>query len=256
MNPLHYYNEIDPYAVAWLRNLMAEGLIPDGDIDTRSIEDVRPIDLAGYVQCHFFAGIGGWPLALKLAGWSNRKLWTGSCPCQPFSFAGKGIGTSDKRHLWPDWFHLIAQCRPPIIFGEQVANAIGHGWLDGAFGDLEGQHYACGAVVLSASAANAPHRRDRLWIVADTEWNEQPREESCVRPDRRMGRIEQLLPWEGGWQRALARFRAMDHGIPRCVASTDAARNAIVPQVAAQFIQAYAEARGLILNEHVESEVA
>jgi DNA (cytosine-5)-methyltransferase 1 len=237
-----YYNEIDPYCAQWLRNLMDAGHIPAGDIDTRSIEDVRPDELRGYTQCHFFAGIGGWAHALALAGWGARPVWTGSCPCQPFSTAGKRAGFDDERHLWPAWFHLIAQCRPPVIFGEQVASAIGHGWLDGAFADLEGQGYACGAAVLSASAVDAPHRRDRLWIVADAVRHFESRQESRVGQDRRMGREQQLLPWEAGWQRALTRFRALDNGIPRCVAATDAARNAIVPQVAAEFIGAYVEA--------------
>jgi DNA (cytosine-5)-methyltransferase 1 len=244
---VNYYNEIDPYCAAWLQNLMDAGHIPDGDIDTRSIEDVRPDDLRGYTQCHWFAGIAGWPLALRLAGWpDSRPCWTGSAPCQPFSVAGKGDGVADKRHLWPAWFHLIRECRPSTIFGEQVANAIAHGWIDGTFGDLESQGYACGSAVLSASAADAPHRRDRLWFVADAEWDEQPRQESCFRPDRRMGREQQLFPWQGGWKQALARFRVVDDGIPRRVAATDAARNAIVPQVAAELITAYCEARGLM----------
>lgn len=163
-----YYNEIEPYCAAWLKNLMDEELIPAGDIDTRSIEDVTPNDLRGYTQCHFFAGLGGWAYALQLAGWGTRPVWTGSCPCQPFSAAGKGAGTDDKRHLWPAWFHLIRERRPPVILGEQVAAAVGHGWLDRVSSDLEGQDYAIGAEVLPACAVNAPHRRDRLWFVADS----------------------------------------------------------------------------------------
>lgn len=64
-----YYNEFDPDAAAWLRSLIRRGLIPAGDVDERSIEDVCPTDLRGYTQCHFFAGIGGWPLALR--GYGN-----------------------------------------------------------------------------------------------------------------------------------------------------------------------------------------
>jgi DNA (cytosine-5)-methyltransferase 1 len=238
-----YYNEIDPYAAAWLRNLIRAGLIADGEVDERSIVDVRPDDLAGFTQCHFFAGLGGWSYSLRLAGWpDDHPVWTGSCPCQPFSVAGNRGGFDDERHLWPEWFRLISERRPPIIFGEQVARAAGIGWLDRVGLDLEGCDYAFGAAVLSASAANAPHRRDRLWFVADAERNEQPRKEPRSRPDRRVGREQQLLPWEAGWQLALARFRALDNGIPRRVAATDAARNAIVPQVAAEFILAYCDA--------------
>lgn len=164
-----WYNEIDPFAAQWLRNLIAAGHIAPGDVDERSIVDVRPDDLAGYTQCHFFAGIGGWSLALRLAGWpDDRPVWTGSCPCQPFSAAGKGAAFDDERHLWPAWFSLVSECRPATVFGEQVEAAIGWGWLDAVFADLEGQGYACGAAVLPACGVGAPHIRQRLWFVADS----------------------------------------------------------------------------------------
>lgn len=162
-----YYNEIDPFAAQWLRNLIEAGLIPVGDVDTRSIEDVTPNDLQGYTQCHFFAGIGGWAYAARLAGWpDDRELWTGSPPCQPFSVAGKGLAQADERHLWPHYFRLIRACRPAVCMGEQVAAAVGKDWLDGVFADLEGIGYAAGAAIVPACAVNAPHRRDRLWFVA------------------------------------------------------------------------------------------
>src|SRR5690348_1104404 len=118
-----YYNEIDPQAAQWLRNLITAGLIAAGDVDCRSIAEVRPDDLRGYAQCHFFAGIGVWSHALRGAGWGDaRPVWTGSCPCQPFSVAGDQEGFSDERHLWPVWFELIRECRPVAVFGEQVAS--------------------------------------------------------------------------------------------------------------------------------------
>jgi site-specific DNA-cytosine methylase len=160
-----YYNEIDPYAAEWLRNLIDAGEIPAGVVDTRSIEDVRPDELAGFTQCHFFAGLGGWAYALKLAGWGTRPVWTGSCPCQPFSAAGKGAGFADERHLWPAWQHLIAQCRPSVIFGEQVDAAVKNGWWDLVASDAEAMGYAAAAAVIPASAAGAPHMRHRLWFV-------------------------------------------------------------------------------------------
>ncbi|MCL1861903.1 MAG: DNA cytosine methyltransferase [Proteobacteria bacterium] len=164
---MNYYNDNDPYAAAWLRNLIAAGLLAQGDVIERGIEDVRPEELAVYRQCHFFAGIGGWPYALRLAGWpDDRPVWTGSCPCQPFSIAGNRRGTGDSRHLWPVWFRLIGECRPPVIFGEQVDAAIRLGWLDAVSADLEGCGYAVGATVLPAAGVGAPHLRHRLFFVA------------------------------------------------------------------------------------------
>jgi DNA (cytosine-5)-methyltransferase 1 len=163
-----YYNEIDPYAAQWLRNLIEAGHIAPGVVDERSIVDVQPSDLDGFTQCHFFAGIGGWSLAARLAGWPDtRELWTGSCPCQPFSVAGRGEAQADDRHLWPHLFRLVRAKRPAALLGEQVAAAVGKDWLDGITADLEGIGYACGAAVVPACAVNAPHRRDRLWFVAD-----------------------------------------------------------------------------------------
>jgi DNA (cytosine-5)-methyltransferase 1 len=163
-----YYNEFDPYAAQWIRNLIAASLIPTGDVDERSIVDVSPADLAGYVQCHWFAGVAGWALAARLAGFpDDRELWTGSAPCQPFSVAGQGKAQADDRHLWPHLFRLVSARRPDVLMGEQVAAAVGKGWLDGVFADLEGIGYACGATVVPACAVDAPHRRDRLWFMAD-----------------------------------------------------------------------------------------
>ncbi len=162
-----YYSENDPYAAQFLRNLMAKGLIPKGVVDERSIADVQPDDLIGFGQCHFFAGIAGWALAARLAGWpDDRELWTGSAPCQPFSVAGKGKAQDDDRHLWPHFLRLIRARRPAVVVGEQVAAAVGKDWLDGVFTDLEGIGYACGAAVVPACAVDAPHRRDRLWFMA------------------------------------------------------------------------------------------
>src|SRR4030067_35688 len=164
-----YYNEHDKNASAWLRELIKAGHIAPGDADERNVADVRPTELAGYSQCHFFAGIGGWSYALRLAGWSDdRPVWTGSCPCQPFSAAGTGKGFDDERHLWPDWFWLIMQCRPGVIFGEQVESAVKHGWLDLVQDDLEGNGFAGGAPGLPACSIGAPHIRQRAWFVAES----------------------------------------------------------------------------------------
>nr|WP_186121070.1 DNA cytosine methyltransferase [Burkholderia gladioli] len=162
-----YYNEIDPYAAQWLRNLIAAGHIAPGDVDERSIEDVRPEDLRGYTQCHFFAGIGVWSYALRRAGWpDDRPIWTGSCPCQPFSAAGKGAGFDDERHLWPAWFHLIGECRPAVVFGEQVASSAVEPWIDLVQADVESLGHAFGCVSFPSAGVNAPHIRDRAYWLA------------------------------------------------------------------------------------------
>jgi DNA (cytosine-5)-methyltransferase 1 len=165
---LNYYNDNDKSCCAWLRELIKDGLIPQGDVDDRSIAEVRAEDLRPYDQCHFFAGIGGWSLALRLAGWEG-KAWTGSCPCQPFSVAGKAGGLGDERHLWPAFYRLISECCPSVVFGEQVASKDGRLWLAGVRDDLERVGYGVGAADLCAAGVGAPHIRQRLYFVANSE---------------------------------------------------------------------------------------
>jgi DNA (cytosine-5)-methyltransferase 1 len=253
-----YYNEIDPYAAQWLRNLIEAGHIAPGDVDERSIEDVKADDLKGYTQCHFFAGIGGWSYAARLAGWpDDRELWTGSCPCQPFSVAGKGAGQADVRHLWPVFFDLIGASRPNVIMGEQVAAAVGKDWLDGVHIDLEGIGYACGAAVVPACAVDAPHRRDRLWFVANTEcpgslpcpFSRIHREAQSEWP-RNVEPVGRRAAWagavfavgaDGKARRVEPGIRLLAHGVPARVGKLRAYGNAIVPQVAAEVIAAFME---------------
>ncbi|MGV1705150.1 DNA cytosine methyltransferase [Klebsiella pneumoniae] len=168
MSAAAYYNEIDPFAAQWLRNLIAAGHIAPGEVDERSIEDVTPDDLRGFTQCHFFAGIGVWSHSLRLAGWpDDRQVWTGSCPCQPFSTAGKGDGFADERHLWPHFFHLISERRPQHVFGEQVASGNANTWFDLVQADLEGMGYAFGLVPFTSAGIGAPHIRERAYWVAN-----------------------------------------------------------------------------------------
>lgn len=159
-----YFNEFDKFAASWLRNLF-----PESVVDERSIKDVGRADTAVYKRCHFFGGIGGWEYALQLAGWpEDRPVWTGSCPCQPFSAAGKQKGQDDDRHLWPEMFRLIRECRPATIFGEQVASKLGREWLSGVRTDLEALGYAFGAADLCAAGVGSPHIRQRLFWVAQS----------------------------------------------------------------------------------------
>jgi len=179
-----YYNDTDPAACAWLRELIAAGLLPAGEVDARSILDVTPSDLRGFKQCHFFAGIGGWPYALRLAGVAeDLSVWTGSPPCQPFSQAGQRKGQDDDRHLAPAFLRLVAACRPGLVFGEQVASAAVLGrvgaasrkpaagaddwaWFDALADALEAASYAVAAADLPATGIGAPHIRQRLFFGA------------------------------------------------------------------------------------------
>ncbi len=283
-----YYNDADPFACAWARELIKAGLVADGEVDERPIQEVQPSDLAGFVQCHFFCGILGWSLALRLAGWpDDRAIWTGSAPCQPFSSAGAQAGGHDPRDLWPAWFKLIAECRPSVLAGEQVSAAVRHGWLDRVCADLEACDYAVGAVIAGAHSVGAFHIRQRLWFVADDD--ERGREvepparrlhgdgsqrddvDGCGEPggmvdaerERRRGGESwggdaghARLPGEAHfWSDAIwlpcadGKARPVEpgtfplaHGVSARVGRLRGYGNAIVPQVAAAFIQAYLDA--------------
>ncbi|WP_350238914.1 DNA cytosine methyltransferase [Pectobacterium colocasium] len=165
-----YYNEIDPYAAQWLRNLIAAGHIAPGDVDERSIEDVTPDDLRNYTQCHFFAGIGVWSYALRRAGWPDeRHVWTASHPCQPFSQIGLGRGFSDERHLYPHVSRLAKERKPTVIFGEQVASKGADYWIDLVQVDVESMGYAFGCIPFPAAGVGAPNERERAYWVAYAE---------------------------------------------------------------------------------------
>ncbi|PFH10840.1 DNA (cytosine-5)-methyltransferase 1 [Collimonas sp. PA-H2] len=183
-----YYNEHDKGAAQWLRNLITAGHIAAGDVDERDIRDVRPDDIRGYKQCHFFAGVGVWSYALRRAGWTDdRPVWTGSCPCQPFSAAGKGAGFDDERHLWPAWYHLIGQCKPAIVFGEQVASKDADVWIDLVHDDMEALGYAFGAIPFPSAGVGAPHIRDRLYWLGNSSRTGLERYAGNGRPTRRQG---------------------------------------------------------------------
>ena len=199
-----YYNEIDRFAAAWLRELIKRNLIAPGEVDERSITDVRPDELVGFTQVHFFAGIGVWSYALRQAGWpDDRPVWTGSCPCQPFSCAGKGAGFDDSRHLWPEMFRLIAECRPVVVLGEQVASKDGLAWYDAVQVDLEGAGYASGAVDTCAAGLGAPHIRQRLYWMAHAEsvQRQHPTERVGRRDTSRCCGVERLAHAESSGSR-------------------------------------------------------
>lgn len=230
MTPSAYYNEIDPFAAQWLRNLIAGGHIAPGEVDERSIEDVTPDDLRGFTQCHFFAGIGVWSHSLRLAGWPDDKpVWTGSCPCQPFSAAGKGDGFADERHLWPHFFHLISERRPQHVFGEQVASGNANTWFDLVQADLEGMGYAFGLVPFAAAGVGAPHIRERAYWVAHagSEYESAAGNETGITArlrssstDRlanpggeRLNRVDSLLQWEESERETKSMLEAAGHSV-------------------------------------------
>ncbi|RWX65019.1 DNA cytosine methyltransferase [Mesorhizobium sp. M4B.F.Ca.ET.089.01.1.1] len=247
------YNEIDEYAANWLENLIERGHIAHGVVDRRSIEDLRGDDLRGFTQVHFFAGIGVWSRALRAAGWpDDRRVWTGSCPCQPHSTAAadRARGFNDPRDLWPVWLDLIGSERPDTVFGEQVDDS--PAWIDRAAIDLAREDYAFGAIDLPALASGAPHERMRTYIVADTN-----------RPGRReQGRPitvgQELMGVEcasggpffgnhrttgelGRVRRTQPGIRLLVDGATSRVGRLRAYGNAIVGEVATAFIKAYLE---------------
>ena len=274
---MNYYNDIDPTKCAWLRQLIADGLIPPGEVDERSIADVQPADLLGFDQWHFFAGIGGWAKALELAGWpTDRPVCTASCPCQPFSQTGLGLAEQDPRHLWPHVHRLNTLCRFPVLFGEQVASKAGKVWFSGVRADLEALGYEVGGSDLCAAGVSAPHPRQRLFWVAypdSQRWGEAGASGAEGRAcggvsALRMGdaygtrsqgwrlsrhRGPQQSPWAAGVgvQGSDGKMRRIEPGIfplvdgifPSRVALIGGAGDAIVPLLAAEFVQAAEESR-------------
>ena len=226
-----YYNEIDTFAAEWLRNLIARGMIAPGDVDTRSIVDVRPDDVRPYTQCHFFAGIGGWSYALRSAGWKDsHPVWTGSCPCQPFSSAARGRnrGMEDDRDLWPVWRNLIAAVSPRVVFGEQVAQS--EDWQVRLCDDMEVLGYEVGAAVLPVIAVGADHARPRFYFVGHSDSHSKP-----------SGQIDAEASWLSRDQGQSGRMVQKD-GLPARMAVFRGFGNAIHPALAAEFIVAAGEA--------------
>jgi DNA (cytosine-5)-methyltransferase 1 len=253
-----YYNEHDPKAVAWLRELIKEGHIADGVVDDRSIVDVNPYEITHYKQHHFFAGIGGWSLALRLAGWSDdREVVTNSPPCQPFSSAGTRRGTADERHLWPIFRDILAHLKSSIVFGEQVAGPAGCEWLSRVLVDLENLGFEVGAFNLPACCVGSPQKRQRIFWVADAMRKRRAsrirrRGEEAGSESKRLGPESSCSPprfWpntpsrgaDGKTRRLESGIEPLAHGIPGRVDLLRGFGNAIVPQVAATFIKAYNE---------------
>jgi len=225
---MNFYNEIDPFAAAWLRELIKADQIAPGIVDERSIEDITPDELRQYTQCHFFAGIGVWSYALRCAGWpDDRPVWTGSCPCQSLSTATHGKSTA--KELWPAFEALIAGGKPSTVFGEQVPK---HWWVDRLVGDLESLDYNIGGAILPAYSTGKDHARARFYFVAY----------SYLRPkhDGTFNAKTQMLPRNCSDASELLQA----DGITTGMASRRICRgfgNALVAPVAQAFIEAFLE---------------
>jgi DNA (cytosine-5)-methyltransferase 1 len=193
--------EIEPFAQGILRKHWPEVPLYD-DVTTADFAALGPVDLV-----------------------------TAGFPCQDISFAGKGAGLAGERSglFW----HVLRTAglvgRPQLLL-ENVAALLDRG-MGAVLGALASFGYDASWHCIPASAVGAPHRRDRIWIVADPQRDEQSRQEPCVGPFGRMGRIKQSLAWDGGWKAALSALRGMDDGLSRSVHRTDMMRNAVVPQV-------------------------
>ena len=135
------------------------------------LETVQFVEIDKFCQKVLQKNFPGVPIhddikTFKYAG-TTPFILTGGFPCQPFSCAGKRRGKEDDRYLWPEMLRVISEVKPTWIIGENVAGFINMG-LDDCISDLEAQGYEVQAFIVPACAVNAPHRRDRVWIVANT----------------------------------------------------------------------------------------
>ena len=156
---------------------------------------------------------------------------TAGFPCQDISIAGKGAGLAgDNSGLFWNILRAVRMVGRPRLLLENVAALLNRG-MGSVLGALAEIGYDTEWHCIPASAIGAPHNRDRVWIIADPQRDEQPREKPCVGPFGRMGWVEQSLAWDGGWENALSSLRGVDDGNARYVDRTDLTRNALVPQI-------------------------
>lgn len=164
----------------------------------------------------------------------SADLITGGFPCQPFSQAGKRRGTQDDRHLWPEMLRIIREVRPTWVVGENVVGLISMA-LEQVCLDLEGEGYEVQPFIIPACAVNAPHRRDRVWIVAHDRYRDDERQNQQREVEKKTGlcRVDDGIP------------KGLDRG-----ARLKALGNAIVPQVAIEIMRAiYTYEHPTLLNQ-------
>lgn len=247
MNAL--YTDNDSFCCKVLRARVADGGLPVGDVLEKNIEEVKADDLAGYEQIHLFAGIGGFGLACKLAGWEGSLL-TGGFPCQDISLSGPGAGLSGERSgLWREMVRTIRLVRPRHVIVENVAALLGRG-MGRVLGDL------------AESGADAEwnslptgfpfgHRRERTFIVADfmrsrlSQWGNTGslarNGESVFTRERFASFLASVIPLEK-WQDRPLLGRGISR-IPHRAHRIKALGNAIVPQVAEEIMRAIKDAK-------------
>lgn len=206
--PWAYYNDFEPSAVAWLKELIKRGLIADGEVDGRSILDVDATDLTDFTQCHFFAGIGGWSYALRLVGWRDDwPVWTGSPPCFPAGtliVTARGIIQIEDVRVGDMCLTHKGRWRPVIRTGcaeKPVLSLKGQGHF-GIVTTKNHPFYARTRCIQSTRRNNKPIRIHRVsephWVRADRmagKWWAFPK----VFPPSDQPKLEQLTPWELGF---------------------------------------------------------
>lgn len=196
---------------------------------------------------------------IRTANWALFRarvdLVTGGFPCQPFSVAGKRRGAADDRHLWPAMLRVIGCVRPAWVLAENVPGIIGM-VLDEVCADLESIGFWVQPIVVPACAVDAPHRRERVWIVANSngsgleEREEKPARKEFLAIERRCETVPDSRCRGGEWERNSERGEQesvgwepepgvgrMADGVPNRVDRLRGLGNSIVPQVAAEIIK-------------------
>ena len=179
---------------------------------------------------------------------------SGGFPCQPFSHAGRKRGKEDDRYLWDEMFRVVQESKPEWVIAENVYGLIsmqGGMVLEKVLTDLESEGFEVQTFIIPACSKNAPHRRDRAWIIANSESNRNRREQERKRSEgherdksRRQGMgnksnngAQTLAPasWERDWLEVASELCGTDDGLSKRVDRIKALGNAIVPQVAYEF---------------------
>jgi DNA (cytosine-5)-methyltransferase 1 len=176
------------------------------------------------------------PIVEDIANFDGRRhedafIVSAGYPCQPFSLRGQRKGSKDDRCKWGETFRVIQEAQPAWVICENVVGHITLG-LEKVLSDLDGANYLSQCFIIPACSVNAPHERQRLWIVAHAKRLQQRRQKQCSWTPRRMGRHKKPFSWNTTWQKALCFFRRMDDGLSYRVDRLDGIRNAIVPQIA------------------------